>query len=227
MRLWNCHKPAIMLALLCVHSDARVGESKGKLESRLLNSYGIILREDDLIENRQTGMPYLEFEEFFPKPYEVKIYFKPADGRRPKPGELVNSKLIQAFDRRSPPRKPIKDQDTTVKKLDGWELHVLYVKGISVLELYKKTSPITEHETKNLLNLQSGRSFWAESTPDDLPIGRYSALEFNLKREDDFLRANKLNSKAIMIFRSDTDEFFYKSQFKESIKTAPQSIEGF
>ena len=206
---------------------ARIGENKSKLESRLLSSNGIILREDDLLENRQTGMPYLEFEEFFPKPYEVRLYFKPADGRRPRPDELANSKLTQAFDRRNPPRKPIKAQDTTVKKLDGWELHVLYVKGVSVLELYKKTSPITEHEIKHLLSLQSGRSFWEESSQDDLPEGKFSALGFDLKREDGLLRAKKLGSKSIMLFRSDTDEFFYKSQFKEQFKDAPESIKGF
>lgn len=206
---------------------ARISENKSKLESRLLSSNGIILREDDLLENRQTGMPYLEFEEFFPKPYEVRLYFKPADGRRPRPDELANSKLTQAFDRRNPPRKPINAQDTTVKKLDGWELHVLYVKGVSVLELYKKTSPITEHEIKHLLSLQSGRSFWEESSQDDLPEGKFSALGFDLKREDGLLRAKKLGSKAIMLFRSDTDEFFYKSQFKEQLEGAPESIKGF
>ena len=217
------------LLFVVVHLDceARIGENRGRLESRLLKANGIILREDNLLENRQTGMPYLEFEEFFPKPYEVKLYFKSADGRRPKPDELANTKLTQAFDRRNPPRKPIKTQDTTVKKLDGWELHVLYVKGISVLELYKKTSPVTEHEIKHLLSLQSGRSFWEESTQDDLPEGKFSALGFDMKREDGLLRAKKLGTKAIVLFRSDTDEFFYKSQLKEQAEEAPESVKGF
>ena len=227
MRLCNCHKATIIIALLCIQCNARVGENKSKLESRLLSSNGIILREDDLLENRQTGMPYLDFEEFFPKPYEVKLYFKSSDGRRPRPDELANSKLTQAFDSRNSPRKPIKTQDTTVKKLDGWELHVLYVKGVSVLELYKKTSPITEHEIKHLLGLQTGRSFWEESSHEDLPEGKFSALGFDLKREDGILRANKLGPKAIMLFRSDTDEFFYKSQLKEQLEEAPESIKGF
>ena len=219
----------VFLLFVVVHLDceARIGENRGRLESRLLKANGIILREDNLLENRQTGMPYLEFEEFFPKPYEVKLYFKSADGRRPKPDELANTKLAQAFDRRNPPRKPINAQDTTVKKLDGWELHVLYVKGISVLELYKKTSPVTEHEIKHLLSLQSGRSFWEESTQDDLPEGKFSALGFDMKREDGLLRAKKLGTKAIVLFRSDTDEFFYKSQLKEQAEEAPESVKGF
>ena len=217
----------ILIAAISSPISARIGDSKSNLESRLLKANGIILRENSLLENRQTGMPYLEYEEYYPKPYEVRLYFKPADGRRPKPEELANNKLSQAFDRRNPPRKPIKAQDTTVKKLDGWELHVLYVKGVSVLELYKKTSPITEHEIKHLLSLQSGRSFWEESSQDDLPEGKFSALGFDLKREDGLLRANKLGPKAIMLFRSDTDEFFYKSQLKEQLEEAPESIKGF
>ena len=172
-------------------------------------------------------MPYLEYEEYYPKPYEVRLYFKPADGRRPKPEELANNKLTQAFDRRSPARKPLSAINTTQKKLDGWELHVLYVKGSSVLEVYKKTSDITEFEIKHLLVLQAGRSFWQESTPEDLPDGKFSALGFQLVRDDGQLRAKKLGSRAIMIFRTQTDEFFHTAQQKDQTQLAPESIEGF
>ena len=186
----------ISIAAISSPISARIGDSKSNLESRLLKANGIVLREDSLLENRQTGMPYLEYEEYYPKPYDVRLYFKPADGRRPKP-------------------------------LDGWELHVLYVKGNSVLEVYKKTSDITEFEIKHLLVLQAGKSFWQESTPEDLPDGKFSALGFDLARDDGQLRAKKLGSRAIMIFRTQTDEFFHTAQQKDQTQLAPESIEGF
>ena len=117
---------------------ARVGEKRSTLESRLLKSNGIVLRSDEIIEERQTGMPYLDYEVFFPKPYEVKLYFKSSDGSRPKQDELKTNNLKQAFDRKAPPKKPLSTLDSSVKKLEGWELHVLYIQGISVLEVYKK-----------------------------------------------------------------------------------------
>jgi len=207
---------------------SRIGDSKSKLEGRLLKSNGIVLRDDDLIQTRQTGMIYLDFEEYFPKPYQVKLYFKSSDGSRPKLNELANPILSQAFDRRPPPRKPlnaIKSPDKNL--LEGWELHVLYVKGYSVLEVYKKTSEVTEHEIKHLLALQSGNSFWIESTQNELSEGDFSAFGFSLLRNDGYLRMKKLNSRSIMIFRSQTDQYLFEAMEKEKFNLAPESIKGF
>ena len=44
--------------------------------------------------------------------------------------------------------------------LEGWNLHVLYSQGKSVMEVYKRSEKITEFELIHLLNLQSGNSFW-------------------------------------------------------------------
>ena len=44
--------------------------------------------------------------------------------------------------------------------LEGWNLHILFVQGKSVIELYKRSDRITEFEFIQLLNLQSGNSFW-------------------------------------------------------------------
>ena len=214
---------------LCLYGSnyGLIGENRSKLESRLLKSSGIILREDDLTEGRQTGMPYLDYEEFYPKPYEIRLYFKSSNGNRPKLDELASSRLTQAFDRRSPPKRPLKSIDSSERKLEGWELHVLYIKGVSVLEVYKKTTEITEQELKFLLGLQTANSFWTESSKDELPDGKYSALGFDLVRVDGYLRAKKLNSRALMIFRSQTDEFFHHSKIKEQTELAPESIKGF
>jgi len=212
---------------ICLSLSARIGEKRGTLESRLLKSNGIVLRSDEINESRQTGMLYLDYEEYFPKPYEIRIYYKSSDGTRPKPNEIGGSKLYQVFDRRPPPKKPISSRDNDEKRLEGWELHVVYVEGISTLEVYKKNSAITEHEIKYLLNLQSGNSFWVETTEEDLPEGKFSALGFNLARIDGHLRAKKLSSRAIMIFRSRTDDFFYQSKMKEDEEKAPYSIKGF
>ena len=206
---------------------ARIGEKRSTLESRLLKSNGIVLRTDEMIEDRQTGMPYLDYEVFFPKPYEVKLYFKSSDGSRPKPDELKTNNLKQAFDRKAPPKKPLSTLDSSVKKLEGWELHVLYIQGTSVLEVYKKTTSITKQELNYLLSLQSGKSFWTESTSANLPEGKHSALGFDFSRADHYLRAKKISSRSVMFFRTQTDEFFHNSLMKEREEEAPESIKGF
>jgi hypothetical protein len=206
---------------------ARIGEKRSTMESRLLKSNGIVLRSDEIIEERQTGMPYLDYEVFFPKPYEVRLYFKSSDGSRPKQDELETNNLKQAFDRKSVPKKPLSTIDPTEKKLEGWELHVLYIQGISVLEVYKKTNSITEQELNYLLTLQSGKSFWTESTSANLPEGKHSALGFDFARADHYLRAKKISSRSIMFFRTQTDEFFHKALMKEREEEAPESIKGF
>lgn len=206
---------------------ARIGEKRSTLESRLLKSNGIVLRSDEIIEERQTGMPYLDYEVFFPKPYEVRLYFKSSDGSRPKQDELETNNLKQAFDRKAAPKKPLSTIDPTEKKLEGWELHVLYIQGTSVLEVYKKTTSITEQEINYLLALQSGKSFWTESTSANLPEGKHSALGFDFSRADHYLRAKKLSSRSIMFFRTQTDEFFHKALLKEREEEAPESIKGF
>jgi hypothetical protein len=206
---------------------ARIGEKRSTLESRLLKSNGIVLRSDEIIEERQTGMPYLDYEVFFPKPYEVRLYFKSSDGSRPKQDELETNNLKQAFDRKAAPKKPLSTIDPTEKKLEGWELHVLYIQGTSVLEVYKKTTSITEQEINYLLALQSGKSFWTESTSANLPEGKHSALGFDFSRADHYLRAKKLSSRSIMFFRTQTDEFFHKALLKDREEEAPESIKGF
>lgn len=193
----------------------------------MLKSSGIILRDDDLIQTRQTGMIYLDFEEYFPKPYQVKLYFKSSDGTRPKLNELAKPILSQAFDRRPPPKKPLTAIKSSERNLEGWELHVLYVKGYSVLEVYKKTSEVSEHEIKHLLALQSGNSFWIESTEKDLPEGDFSAFGFSLLRNDGYLRIKKLNTRSIMIFRSQTDQYLFNAMEKKRFNLAPDSIKGF
>ena len=172
-------------------------------------------------------MPYLNFEEFFPKPYEIRLYFKSSNGSRPKPDELGKSKLTEAFDRHVPPKKPLNALDPKEKKLEGWELHVLYIKGVSVLEVYKKTHEVNQFEIKHLLGLQSGGSFWKEKTSLESEADTKTALGFDLFREDGYLRSKRLSSRAIMIFRTQTDEFFLKSMEKENFELAPESVKGF
>lgn len=207
--------------------SARIGEKRGSLEGRLLKSNGIVLRSDEIVEERQTGMPYLDYEAFFPKPYEVRLYFKSSDGTRPKQDQLETKNLKLAFDRKTAPKKPLSTINPTEKKLDGWELHVLYIQGTSVLEVYKKTNSITKQEQNFLLALQSGKSFWTESTSANLPDGKHSALGFDFSRADHYLRAKIISSRSMMFFRTQTDEFFYNSLMKEREEEAPESIKGF
>ena len=91
----------------------------------------------------------------------------------------------------------------------------------------KKTTSITKQELNYLLSLQSGKSFWTESTSANLPEGKHSALGFDFSRADHYLRAKKISSRSVMFFRTQTDEFFHNSLMKEREEEAPESIKGF
>ena len=65
-------------------------------------------------------------------------------------------------------RKPLSKDIKISSMLEGWNLHVLYSQGKSVMEVYKRSEKITEFELIHLLNLQSGNSFWEKKTEKEL-----------------------------------------------------------
>ena len=64
--------------------EGRVGEGRTELERRLLNSGGIVYRDENIKSNRLRGMPYMKYMDFMPDLTEIRIYYKSEDGRKPK-----------------------------------------------------------------------------------------------------------------------------------------------
>ena len=120
-------------SFLVTKTSARIGESRTTIQKRLFSSGGAEFREESIVNSKTRGMPYAKYEEFFPKSTEIRVYHKTTDGS--------HSKLSGS----------------------GWELHVLYVNGVSELEIYKKSQKISEFEMIYLLNFQSSSSYWKKS----------------------------------------------------------------
>ena len=78
---------SVLIFLLgsAVSSKARKGDGKSSLEIRLFRAGGLKIKEERYIKQRERGVPCLKFSGFFPDKAESYLYFKPTDGRQPKP----------------------------------------------------------------------------------------------------------------------------------------------
>ena len=184
--------------------EARIGETRLTIEKRLLKSGGYQYREDKILLNRKRGMPYSKFEEYFPEKADLRIYYKTIDGRKPLSKDVKASGM-----------------------LEGWNLHILFVQGKSVIELYKRSDRITEFEFIHLLNLQSGNSFWEKKSENDLEPGQFSTFGFDFQRNDQVLRAKKMGTNTVMIFSTSFDHLMKKNIREEQMNDAPSSVDGF
>lgn len=184
--------------------EARIGETRLTIEKRLLKSGGYQYRDDKILLNRKRGMPYSKFEEYFPEKADLRIYYKTIDGRKPLSKDVRASGM-----------------------LEGWNLHILFVQGKSVIELYKRSDRITEFEFIHLLNLQSGNSFWEKKSENDLEPGQFSTFGFDFQRNDQVLRAKKMGTNTVMIFSTSFDHLMKKNIREEQMNDAPSSVDGF
>lgn len=192
----------LILTFTSMEVQARVGEERSKLEIRLFRSGGLQIKEDKLIEQKQRAVPYLKFEPYFPSSTEIRLYYKTLDGRRPKPSELEN-------------RVP-----------EGWVLHVIYYKGVSVLEVYQKNGKIDAFEKTHLLDFQRANSFWVEVSKEE-SIQTESCFQHDFIRDDQTTKAKILGNSSMIFFSSDFDLALARAQEEEQRKSAPESIRGF
>ena len=127
-----------LVFIICSFSlQARIGEDRLTFEKRLNISGGYQYRSENVLSNRKRGMPYNKFSDFLPAQSEIRIYYKTLDGRKPLAKDIQTNKM-----------------------LEGWDVHVVFVGGKSVLELYRRSSNMNELEFTALLKLQAGNSFW-------------------------------------------------------------------
>lgn len=200
---------ALVAAGLLIHSlcpatlDARIGERREAIERRLFSSGGIVYRDDEIEANRRRGMPYMRFFEYLSNSADVRIYFKTADGRRPNSSELEGRRLSA-----------------------GWDLHVVYVGGKSVIEVYKRSQGITEYELNQLLTLHGEGSFWKKLGKEEMDEA-VSAFGFEMVRDDGRVRAKKLGGDSLMIFDAEVDIKLAEMNTSTLLEQAPVSVSGF
>lgn len=190
----------------------RIGESRMVIERRLTQAGGIVYRDEAIKQSRRRGMPYMRFYDYFPEMAEVRIYFKTDDGRKPKSSQMS--------EKQSAP---------------GWDIHILYVEGKSVLEVYARSrQAMTEYELNHILQLQAGSGYWNrvsqpnprasnDSVESDLP----SAFGHEMERSDGQVRAKKIKGNAIMLFDVDLDVRIAREKHADLQAQAPISINGF
>lgn len=185
--------------------QARVGESRHSIESRLFSSGGIVYRDDATEQNRQRGMPYLAYLPYLEGSVDVRVYFKTDDGRKPTSSEMDAKRM-------SP----------------GWDLHVVYLRGKSVIEVYKRSHGITEYEMNELLARQAGGAYWSrKEKPQPGEEPEPSAFGFEMERSDGAVRAKKLGGDGFMVFDAEVDRGLANLKETDLIEKAPISTEGF
>ena len=190
-------------------ADARVGESRAAFENRLFKNGGISYRNRNERESRRKGGPYTSYLKYLGNSAEVRIYFKSDDGRELTQSDVDNRSLGS-----------------------GWEVHVLYVRGKSVLELYKRTGSISEYEMNALLGILGDGAYWKKVEKTQVIEGEpeeeepVSAFGFDYLRSDEAVRAKKSGG-GLMVFQKQLDEFLAKQHESKLIQSAPQSVQGF
>lgn len=185
--------------------SARIGESRLSLEGRLLNSGGIVYRDDEAELNRRRGMPYLQYLPYLEGSVDVRIYFKTADGRKPMSSELDPKRMG-----------------------DGWDLHVVYIGGKSAVEVYKRSRGITEYEMNELLARQAGGAYWQrKEKPSAGEETEPTAFGYDMIRSDGRVCAKKMGGDALLLFNRQVDLQLATMKEADLIEQAPVSAEGF
>ena len=191
---------------------ARIGESRMAIERRLTQAGGIVYRDEAIKQSRLRGMPYMRFYDYYPEMAEVRIYFKTDDGRKPKSSQMSESQTAT-----------------------GWDIHVLYIEGKSVLEVYARSRQVmTEYELNHILQMQAGSGYWSRVVPansiaskDSVGTDFPSAFGHEMERSDGQVRAKKIKANAIMLFDLDLDVRIAREQQVDLQEQAPISVNGF
>tara|TARA_R100000027_G_scaffold67340_1_gene65647 strand:- start:8501 stop:9040 length:540 start_codon:yes stop_codon:yes gene_type:complete len=118
--------------------------------------------------------------------------------------------------------------DRPVSKPEGWLLHVIYFKDISVLEYYSRSQSMTEVESDGILIRNVGESRWVKGKPpsDDDTIIQAHVFPVSFYREDLAIYAN-VKSDSILLFDPRLDERIHRLQTEKAEREAPESLDGF
>lgn len=204
---------------------ARIGESRSSLESRLFDNGGVVYRNKDGHKEHQKSGPYSDFMKYLGSSAAVQVYFKSDDGSKPLLNDFKNNTLGT-----------------------GWELHVLYVSGKSVFELYKRIGSFSEYETHALLGALADGNYWEKvdknkgAAVSAAPDAAAAAVEvadaeevdeddltvfgFDYLRSDGDVRAKKSGGE-LVVFQKQLDIYLAKQRESLLMQSAPQSVQGF
>ena len=150
------------------------------------------------------GMPYNKYKEYYPKSTDLRIYYKTSDGRQPKASEMQVRGM-----------------------LEGWDLHVIYLDGVSVMEIYRRSKTITEFEFIYLLNFQAGGSYWKRLQTWNLWKTMKNPL-LGLNLSEMTRKSEQKNLVGMDLWFSRQNSIRFAEALKVDLKSmAPKSVDGF
>lgn len=191
----------VFTALAPASLDARIGERRDSLERRLTSSGGVVYRDDAIEANRRNGMPYMQYLELLEGSADVRIYYKTADGRKPTSSELEDKRMNP-----------------------GWDVHVVYVNGKSVVEVYKRSQGMSDFELNQLIALQGSGSGWKKL---EKGTAEESAFGYEMESNDGSVRAKKMGADRILFVDAKVDIALAQMNESDLQEKAPVSVNGF
>jgi len=237
LRILSLLLPASLLLLasllLPVSADARIGESRESFERRLFSNGGIIYRDKEGRLNRKRSGVYAPYLKYLGNSAEVRVYYKSDDGRKPMQDDLSGG----SGDSRNRDKKSDEERRRALEEdpITGWEVHVLYINGRSVLEQYKRDGSMSDYELNALLAVLGDGKFWEEKPEEEIqeepltggnlePPDTLFGYEF--VRSDGQARASKAGG-GLLVFQTAFDQSLARLHEGSLINQAPQSVRGF
>lgn len=204
-----------LLALCIVFSgclpfaQARVGETRSEMENRLTRDRRVIEYPERYLDRKMSDrhVTYRNHLSHFPEGSVHALYYKKA-----------NNAPVSRSDLDSAPFP------------DGWDLHVVYFKNISVFEVYRRNgAALTAAEINALLALNRGDSFWNKVNRRE----QQQVWQADFVLEDGTMLASRSGNLLIFyrpefeaIVRERIDEM-NKLNREDEEQRAPLSVQGF
>lgn len=189
--------------------QARVGETRSEMENRLMRDRRVIEYPERYLSRKiaDRAVGYRNHVQYFPEGSKHCIYFKRAEDVTVSRSDLDAAPFP-----------------------DGWDLHVVFFKNISVFEAYRRNgSGLTAAEVSALLMLNRGDSFWQRVNRREQP--QVWPADFVL--DDGSMLASRMGN--ILVFYRPEFEGIVRQQVeveREAAKEAeeqraPSSVLGF
>ncbi|MGE9294935.1 MAG: hypothetical protein ACQKBV_01405 [Puniceicoccales bacterium] len=200
-----------ILAGISLGAHARIGEDRSTLERRLTEAAAVEVTDNEIIAQHLEDAPFNGLLPTDDREIQTSVYYKKADGSRAYSSNLVD------------------DRDRPVRAPDGWIVVVVYYKGRSVLEFYKRSGGLTEPEAHGILLLNRGGANWVkEKLPkDNYPSDDYKPLlSHTLHRSDYQVLANNGRG-GLTLYSVGFDQHLSDTKREREQESAPESLAGF
>lgn len=199
----------LLLSATLLPAHARIGESRSEMQTRLLRDRRLIEYPERYISRKLSdrAVNYRSHLQYFPEGSDHAMFLKRAEDVTVSRSDLDSAPFP-----------------------DGWDLHVVYFKNISVFEAYRRNgAQLTVAEVNELLALNRGDSFWKRVNRRDQP--QVWQADFIL---DDGSMVASRSGNIVIFYRPEfeqivRDQVNAQRSFNESEEEAraPLSIKGF